>query len=101
MVINRIASAFELRKTPAGKQALEEHEREITTEREVHVAAIEEAQARLHGLRRKHRQVAVCSEPLRLEFQCVLSKLHGKVFFACTSRSILATIGAMMSTAPR
>ena len=49
MVINRIASALEmLRRTPADKQALEEHEREIATDREVHVAAIEEAQAKLH-----------------------------------------------------
>ena len=49
MVINRIASALELlRRTPAGKQALEEHEREISSDREVHVAAIEKAQAELH-----------------------------------------------------
>ena len=49
MVINRIASAFELlRRTPAGKQALEEHQREIATDREDHVAAIEKAQAELH-----------------------------------------------------
>ncbi len=47
-MVNRIRDAFELlRRTPAGKQVLEEHEREITTEREAHVAAIEEAQAGL------------------------------------------------------
>ena len=37
-MVNRIRDAFELlRRTPAGKQALEEHEREISTERGVHV----------------------------------------------------------------
>ena len=48
-MMNRIKDAFELlRRTPAGKEALQAHELEIATDREVHVAAIEEAQAKLH-----------------------------------------------------
>ena len=48
-MVNRIRDAFELlRRTPAGKEALQAHELEIATDRELHVAAIEEAQAKLH-----------------------------------------------------
>ena len=49
-MMNRIKDAFDLiRRTPAGRQALEEHQREIATKREDHVAAIGAAQAKLHG----------------------------------------------------
>ena len=45
---NRIKDAFDLiRRTPAGRQVLEEHDREITIDRELHAAAIETAQAEL------------------------------------------------------
>ena len=48
-MMNRIKDAFDLiRRTPAGRQVLKEHEREISTDRELHVAAIETAQAKLH-----------------------------------------------------
>ena len=65
-MINRVRDAFELlRRTPAGKQALEQHEREITTDREAHVAAIEEApDVLVNALPKLDDQIARTNTPL-------------------------------------